>query len=119
MHRFVCPTLQNGKRRRTPGGVFLFLLKNSADLSAEHRKSIFTEESRKQNREQKLAQAQKRDRKVEQLKQTLRIENELTALATRSETQPSSAAASRVRDETQNNRMCWIAFMVFACKQQE
>lgn len=97
--------------------MFLFLLKNDASLSAEHRRSIFTEESRKQNREQKLAQAQKRDRKVEQLKQTLRIENELSALAQRSNDSQSTVAATSAaavavaaaaggagRDDPLNNR---------------
>lgn len=77
--------LQNGMRRRTPGGVFLFLLKNSCDLQHEQKKQIFFDESRKQNKEQKLLQAMKRDRKVEELKQTLKIEQELTVLSTRSE----------------------------------
>lgn len=72
-------------RRRTPGGVYLFLLKNSHDLQADQRRLIFSDESKKQNKELKLMQAMKRDRKVEELKKTLKNENDLTVLSTRSE----------------------------------
>lgn len=72
-------------RRRTPGGVYFFLLKNSHDLEADQRRRIFSEETKKQYKEQKLMQAMKRDRKVEELKKTLKNENDLTVLSTRSE----------------------------------
>ena len=76
--------LQNGARRRTPGGVFLFLLKNSDELQEDQKKLIFTTEMKKSTKDQKLLKAMKRDRKVEQLKQTLKIENDLLT-TTRSE----------------------------------
>lgn len=72
-------------RRRTPGGVYLFLLKNSPELQADHKRLIFSEETKKNQKDQKLMQAIKRDRKVEELKKTLKNENDLTVLSTRSE----------------------------------
>lgn len=75
----------NGMRRRTPGGVFLFLLKNCDDISKKQKKDIFLEETRKTIKSRKVAQALRRDQKVEELKKSLKSENELPALSTRSE----------------------------------
>lgn len=75
----------NGMRRRTPGGVFLFLLKNCDDISKKQKKDIFLEETRKTVKSRKLSQALKRDQKVEELKQTLKNENELPVLGSRSD----------------------------------
>lgn len=81
----------------------MFLLKNSADLQHDHKKQIFSEESKKQNKEQKIMQAKKRDRKVEELKMSLKIENDLTVLSTRGD-----LVANRIKDETLNNcKMCF------------
>lgn len=77
--------IMNGQRRRTPGGVFLFLLKHSDEVQQEQKKLIFIEETRKKNHEKKAFQSMKRDREVEALKKSLRNENELTVLSTRSE----------------------------------
>lgn len=91
--------VMNGIRRRTPGGVFLFLLKNSEEMTHEQKKQIFADESKKQNKEQKLLQAMKRDRKVEELKKSLKIENDLTVLSTRSDL----AVAQHLKAETHAN----------------
>lgn len=64
----------NGMRRRTPGGVFLFLLKNCDDISKKQKKEIFLEESRKTIKARKLSQNLRRDQKVEELKKSLQLE---------------------------------------------
>lgn len=73
----------NGMRRRTPGGVFLFLLKNCDEISKKQKKDIFLEETRKTIKGRKLTQALRRDQKVEELKKTLNGENDLPTLASR------------------------------------
>lgn len=82
----------NGMRRRTPGGVFLFLLKNCDDISKKQKKEIFLEETRKTIKGRKLSQATRRDQKVEELKKSLKCENELPTLASRSDILASSAS---------------------------
>lgn len=82
----------NGMRRRTPGGVFLFLLKNCDDVNKKQKKEIFQEEARKTIKGRKIAQALKRDQKVEELKQSLKIENDLPTLASRCELLVSNAS---------------------------
>jgi len=77
--------IMNGQRRRTPGGVFLFLLKHSDEIPQNQKNLIFIEEARKKNQEKKTLQSIKRDREVEELKKSLKNENELTVLSTRSE----------------------------------
>lgn len=75
----------NGMRRRTPGGVFLFLLKNCDEISQKQKKDIFQEEQRKTIKSRKLSQSMKRDRKVEELKRTLQSENDLPVLSSRND----------------------------------
>lgn len=75
----------NGMRRRTPGGVYLFLMKNCDDITKKQKKDIFLEDSRKCIKSRKSAQEEKRDQEVEELKKTLQIEKELPQLSTRSE----------------------------------
>lgn len=76
----------NGKRRRTPGGVFLFLLKNHDRISPDEHKLIFYDERKAAARTQKEMQALKRHRKVEELKKRLRAkEKNLPALTSRAE----------------------------------
>lgn len=77
--------IQNGQRRRTPGGVFLFLLKHSDEVEEDCKKLIFIEDTRKKNQDKKTLQSIKREREVEELKKSLKSENELTVLSTRSE----------------------------------
>lgn len=65
--------------------MFLFLLKHSDEVKQDQKKLIFIEETRKKNQEKKTLQSIKRDREVEELKKSLKNENELTVLSTRSE----------------------------------
>lgn len=82
----------NGMRRRTPGGVFLFLLKNCDDISKKQKKDIFLEETRKTIKSRKISQALKRDLEVEELKKSLKCENELPVLGSRSDLLASSTS---------------------------
>lgn len=86
----------NGMRRRTPGGVFLFLLKNCDDISQKQKKDIFLEETRKTIKSRKLSQALKRDQKVEELKKSLKSENELPVLGSRSDLLASTTSHLRL-----------------------
>ncbi|ALC48199.1 Phax [Drosophila busckii] len=58
--------IKNGNRRRTPGGVFLFLLKQHEQITPAQLKSIFSEDKTK-SRKQQVA-AFMRERKMEELK---------------------------------------------------
>lgn len=82
----------NGMRRRTPGGVFLFLLKNCDDISKKQKKDIFLEETRKTVKGRRISQALKRDLDVEELKKSLKNENELPVLGSRSDLLASSTS---------------------------
>lgn len=75
----------NGMRRRTPGGVYLFLLKNCDDITKKQKKDIFLDDSRKCIKSRKSAQAERRDQEVEELKKSLQIEKELPQLSNRGE----------------------------------
>ncbi|XP_067630810.1 phosphorylated adapter RNA export protein [Eurosta solidaginis] len=79
--------IMNGKRRRTPGGVFLFLLKNHESLTPEEHKAIFSEDRQKTNKWRKEMEALSRDRKVEELKKRLSEKEKglLPAVGTRKE----------------------------------
>ncbi|XP_058062018.1 phosphorylated adapter RNA export protein isoform X2 [Anopheles bellator] len=63
--------VMKGWRRRTPGGVFLFLLKHCEDVDNELKKQIFFENKKAKQKEWKLAKANNRDKKVEELKKSL------------------------------------------------
>ncbi|XP_058124098.1 phosphorylated adapter RNA export protein isoform X2 [Anopheles coustani] len=63
--------VMKGWRRRTPGGVFLFLLKHCEDVEQELKRSIFQEDKKAKQKEWKLTRAINRDMKVEELKKTL------------------------------------------------
>ncbi|XP_017015127.1 phosphorylated adapter RNA export protein [Drosophila takahashii] len=63
--------IKNGKRRRTPGGVFLFLLKHHDSITQEQQKSIFSEDRQSLSKSRKQIDALLRDRKVEELKKCL------------------------------------------------
>lgn len=84
----------NGMRRRTPGGVYLFLLKNCDDISKKQKKDIFLEDTRKCIKSRKSAQAERRDQEVAELKKTLKIEQELPQLSTRGELLVGSSSAT-------------------------
>lgn len=89
----------NGMRRRTPGGVFLFLLKNCDDITKKQKKEIFMEDVRKCIKGRKVSQSVKRDQKVEELKKTLHIENELPVLSSRGDI----LVAAHLRPDTHAN----------------
>uniref|UniRef100_U5EMS7 Phosphorylated adapter RNA export protein n=1 Tax=Corethrella appendiculata TaxID=1370023 RepID=U5EMS7_9DIPT len=63
--------IMNGMRRRTPGGVFLFLLKHNEEVSPEDKKLIFLDERKSVNSDKKRSKARQREEKVEELKKTL------------------------------------------------
>lgn len=63
----------DGYRRRTPGGVFLFLLKHCTEITKEQRKVIFYDDKKKFEKKRKNPQEAKRDQKVEQLKKSLSL----------------------------------------------
>lgn len=92
----------NGMRRRTPGGVFLFLLKNCDDISKKQKKDIFLEESRKTIKARKMSQTLRRDQKVEELKKTLEAEQrDLPVLNSRGDLLASSA--NHLRSDAHTN----------------
>lgn len=81
--------IMNGQRRRTPGGVFLFLIKTDMKISEDDKKSIFREDTRKATNERKVIQACRREQKVEELKKRLNLQDkELQPLSSRSEIMP-------------------------------
>uniref|UniRef100_A0A182P4W3 Phosphorylated adapter RNA export protein n=1 Tax=Anopheles epiroticus TaxID=199890 RepID=A0A182P4W3_9DIPT len=63
--------VMKGWRRRTPGGVFLFLLKHCEEVDQEAKKTIFQGDKKAKQKEWKLTKNFNRDKKVEELKQTL------------------------------------------------
>lgn len=69
--------IMNGMRRRTPGGVFLHLLKNHADITNSNKKLIFLEERKALCKEKKKQKNKHRDMKVEELKKTLNNDKDL------------------------------------------
>ncbi|KAM8712978.1 hypothetical protein ACLKA7_013321 [Drosophila subpalustris] len=78
--------IKNGRRRRTPGGVFLFLLKHHEKITPAQQKSIFSEERQNDNKSRKQIESLIRDRKVEELKKCLSEKStELPLLITRKE----------------------------------
>ncbi|KAH8402209.1 hypothetical protein KR009_010455 [Drosophila setifemur] len=78
--------IKYGKRRRTPGGVFLFLLKHHHNVTQEQQKSIFSEDRQSLNKSRKQMETLMRDRKVEELKKCLSKQStELPTLSQRRE----------------------------------
>lgn len=63
----------DGYRRRTPGGVFLFLLKHCTEITKEQKKIIFYDDKKKFEKKRKNSHESKRDQKVEQLKKSLSL----------------------------------------------
>ena len=75
--------IQDGSRRRTPGGVFFFLLKNDKDVSKETMDEVFKEQrekwkegQREQKRERKR-RARERKRKEKARKEGVTFKDEL------------------------------------------
>ncbi|KAH8415934.1 hypothetical protein KR222_004324, partial [Zaprionus bogoriensis] len=78
--------IKNGRRRRTPGGVFLFLLKHHDSITPAQQKSIFSEDRQNEIKSRKQIETLIRDRKVEELKKCLSEKStELPSLLTRKE----------------------------------
>ncbi|XP_055541747.1 phosphorylated adapter RNA export protein isoform X2 [Wyeomyia smithii] len=77
--------IMNGARRRTPGGVFLFLLKHNEEIDKEDKKAIFMVEKKAAIKERKNSQAVNREKKVEELKKTLNRQAADNELPTRSD----------------------------------
>ncbi|XP_019551489.1 phosphorylated adapter RNA export protein isoform X2 [Aedes albopictus] len=77
--------IMNGARRRTPGGVFLFLLKHNEEIDKDDKKAIFLEERKTAVKERKNSQAVNREKKVEELKKTLNRQVAENELPTRSD----------------------------------
>lgn len=63
--------LQNGTRRRTPGGVYFFLLKRDDEISQDVVSKLFAEEKKENTRRIKKIHNKSRQKAMEQLKQTL------------------------------------------------
>ncbi|EDW02489.1 phosphorylated adapter RNA export protein [Drosophila grimshawi] len=78
--------IKNGRRRRTPGGVFLFLLKHHDKITPAHQKLIFADDRQNENKSRKQIETLIRDRKVEELKKCLSEKStELPSLNARKE----------------------------------
>ncbi|XP_035915946.1 phosphorylated adapter RNA export protein isoform X1 [Anopheles stephensi] len=86
--------VMKGWRRRTPGGVFLFLLKHCEQVDQEIKKTIFQEDKKAKQKEWKLTKNLNRDKKVEELKKTLNRQ------AANDAEQPSLPIMSHLKAET-------------------
>ncbi|CAB3251174.1 unnamed protein product [Arctia plantaginis] len=76
--------VMNGTRRRTPGGIYFYLLKRDEDVSQETISQIFNEDKKETIRKVKRARAKSRQKVMEQLKQSL-TDSELPSLLSRGE----------------------------------
>lgn len=61
----------DGSRRRTPGGVFLNLLKNNPSISKSQLRKIFLEENRQEQKSKKAAQKRRRHLVTKKMKQAI------------------------------------------------
>lgn len=61
----------DGSRRRTPGGVYLNLLKNTPSITKTQVKKIFLEEQQKENKSKKAAQKRRRHMLAKKMKQAI------------------------------------------------
>lgn len=96
----------NGGRRRTPGGVFFYLIKNNPDIANSDKKDIFQEERKIALNEKKMEQALNRERKVEELKKTLNL-NDLPPLVTRTE-----AAMSHLKPKSNSSKFSFFLVLI-------
>ncbi|KAL0820220.1 hypothetical protein ABMA28_006142 [Loxostege sticticalis] len=76
--------VMNGTRRRTPGGIYFFLLKRDDDVSQDMVNQIFIEDRKETARKIKKSRAKTREKVMEQLKQSL-TDSELPSLLSRGE----------------------------------
>ncbi|XP_030386444.1 phosphorylated adapter RNA export protein [Scaptodrosophila lebanonensis] len=87
--------IKTGQRRRTPGGVFFFLLKHNDSITPEQQKSIFAEDRQSVNKSRKQIETLMRDRKVEELKKCLSKQStEMPSLNSRKELYMQGAESS-------------------------
>lgn len=77
--------VMNGLRRRTPGGVYIFILKKDPEITEDMLKKIFQTDKQETTRHKRNSFARNRQQKVEQLKQSL-TDSDLPTLLTRAET---------------------------------
>ncbi|KAL0965014.1 hypothetical protein UPYG_G00275650 [Umbra pygmaea] len=61
----------DGSRRRTPGGVYLNLLKNTPSITSAHLKEIFYNETQKEYKTKKMAQKRRRNVVAKKMKQAI------------------------------------------------
>lgn len=61
----------DGSRRRTPGGVYLNLLKNTPSVSKSQLRKIFLEENRQEQKSKKAAQKRRRHLVAKKMKQAI------------------------------------------------
>jgi len=73
----------DGSRRRTPGGVFLYLLRNDDEVPMEQIRQIFAEENKTREKFKRVVRARRRQAHAHALKQSL--QNDLPALPSRTE----------------------------------
>ncbi|XP_004922448.1 phosphorylated adapter RNA export protein [Bombyx mori] len=85
--------VMNGTRRRTPGGVYFFLLKRDDEISQDVVSKLFAEEKKENTRRIKKIHNKSRQKAMEQLKQTL-TDSELPSLVSRGETTAQSEHGS-------------------------
>uniref|UniRef100_A0AAZ3PF53 Phosphorylated adapter RNA export protein n=1 Tax=Oncorhynchus tshawytscha TaxID=74940 RepID=A0AAZ3PF53_ONCTS len=67
--------IMDGSRRRTPGGVYLNLLKNTPSITSEHLKEIFYDETQKEYKGKKSAQKRRRHVVAKKMKQAINTLN--------------------------------------------
>ncbi|XP_026183265.1 phosphorylated adapter RNA export protein [Mastacembelus armatus] len=61
----------DGSRRRTPGGVYLHMLKNTPSITKAQIREIFLEEQQKENQSKKAAQKRRRHMVAKKMKQAI------------------------------------------------
>ncbi|XP_063225930.1 phosphorylated adapter RNA export protein [Bacillus rossius redtenbacheri] len=89
--------IKNNSRRRTPGGVYLFLVKLDTDIPPEKQKEVFLYE-RHTEVAKKRESARKRRAKAEELRRTLSAENMLPNLSSHADLAVQLASKKRAAE---------------------
>ena len=63
--------VQDGGRRRTPGGVFLYLLRNHDDIPMEKIREVFAEETKNREKVKRTVRAKRRQAQADSLKRSV------------------------------------------------
>lgn len=63
--------MQDGSRRRTPGGVFFYLLRNHEEIPMEKIREVFSEEAKAKEKHKRYLRAIRRNQQAERLKQSI------------------------------------------------